>query len=333
MRSSALIASLLLILCGRCARQIEKHEPLPGREIPTSDEPLRFAHERHLFMEPSNVLVPRALLPGRGGSLTLVPERRRIARVAQTPATLFTIDADSHRVLSSTRFDRPQSLYVDRVDGTVYAIEDEATARSIGASASGPIRWINDPEGHRLYARLQISASRSRILTAFDRVTTIEEDRPRSLIYVADAGMDSVFLFDARTDAIVASHKFERGKLRGSHGPASISFDRQSRTLFVAEGRLADRIAVLDGKTLNVLRTISCPSPFTIVADSAGRRLYVSSFADTRLRVFDAEDGHFLASQKCDETPYVLFIDPKTSIVYVEILEAVVACEPKQGRT
>ncbi len=337
MRARALIVASLVCVpaCGPGER-VTMRPPATRRPAARAATiaPLRFAREQHLFIQPSALLVARSLLPTRGGGMVFVPERRWMYRFARDPDEVAALDADTHRILASLEFDSFPQLYVDGRDGALYDVSEER-ARALGAGArlgpgaSHPVRWVSDEDGNRLYPRVEIAGREARLLTSFSPVASIVEDVSRGRVYACDPSRNSVLAFDARNDALVGAHRFPPPRIRGAYGPSSISLDPRTGQLFVAEGELGDGITVLDGATLHVVRRIAAPEPLTVLVDPRLNRVIVSSRSDTRVRVFDAASGRLLASQECDETPYVLAIDPRTSTCYVRVVDVIVACEQR----
>lgn len=185
----------------------------------------------------------------------------------------------------------PVYIVFDGNNGYLY----EATANS--ASGFGYITVINGNNGYQVAN-----------ISAFDP-WGMAVDRTNGLIYVADQGLQGVFVINDTTQEIVKS-------IRLGQDATDTAFDPSNGNIYVADG---NRITEINGATNSVMSNYTTSaSIFQIAYNGASNDLYVSESSTGNVVIFNCSTESFLKQLSLKAgSPSDIAADPSDNAVFV----------------
>jgi hypothetical protein len=304
--------------------------------------PLRFARFKHLFIEPSSVLIPQAVLPN-------LSQR-------------FTLNATTHRLyLLPFPFEGKIQVYDTRTDQRIAEVPIQASSiwdlwvhpqthklcarveerqlyvlNERGDDFDKPkLRWIYDSDSIPLYALFQDS-NPARSSTP-PPAPSIASPYTGHWLYFEQAGRillvkwltRTLMELDARTGVIERELHFGPTKIKGLTGPGEFVFAPEMGRIYLAE-KFGQAVLVVDPGQLRVVARIPLAGfPYFMAANPRTHRIFVSSEGDFRVFIIDTRTNRVIASPECDDVPVTIAVDPELSKVYINIGKFVVVCQER----
>jgi YVTN family beta-propeller protein len=140
--------------------------------------------------------------------------------------------------------------------------------------------------------------------------TGISVDPDTNILYVANAGSNTVSVVDGRTNSIVTN-------ITVGDNPNSLSIDLKAHEVYVANSA-SNTVSVIDTLTNKITANISVgTTPVDIAIDRDRQLIFVANRDSNTISVIDGGTEKVLAKIPVGRLPMGLAIDPFTSVLYV----------------
>ena len=232
-------------------------------------------------------------------------------------------------------FSSPQSIAVDEDANKIYVSNvGSGTITVIDGKTHKPTTVIPVAQTPQVISlnpktkKLYVSSSVDNIVTVIDTKDpsysqktiavgkmprTVNTNEVSNKIYVSNSGDGTVSVIDGKRDVVIATIYL------GGPGnfPLLTSINREKNEIYVANYG-SDTIAVINGQTDTVRRLIRVgKNPFWVRYEAPLGQLYVTVEGEKKFLRINPQTYEIAETISLDRTPYRIFSDPETRLVYV----------------